>query len=220
MSAPRLLISADDYGYSPRFNAGILEAAEAEAIDAVGAMVLRPWCDPAPLLASGVEVGLHLEWDRESGDQAAAALRVQADRFERLFGHPAAFIDGHHHCHAQEPLAASVIELAASLDARVRAVDDEHRELLRAAGIEAPDRLIGRLSAEQALVPREIAHVEGGGEPVAGFTEWMVHPGLADPAAGSSFDAEREEDLAELLRLARDEVLRGWRGLGAEPGRP
>lgn len=216
MSAPRLLISADDYGYSPRYNRGIVEAAEAAAIDAAGAMVCRPWCDPAPLLESGVEVGLHLEHSPARGPEpAAVVVRAQADRFERLFGCAPAFIDGHHHCHARAPLEAAVTELAARLGARVRAVDEEHRARLRAAGVETPDRLIGRLSAEQPLVPREIAHVEGGGDPVAGFTEWMVHPGLSDPAAGSSFDAEREQDLAELLRLAHDEVLRGWRRVGA-----
>jgi len=212
VSAARLLICADDYGYSPRYNLGILEAAETAAIDAAGAMVHRPWCDPAPLLGSGVEVGLHLE---PGVAAAAVAVRAQADRFERLFGSRPAFIDGHHHCHARAPLEAPVTELAAELGVRVRAIDGEHRTRLRAAGVSTPDRLIGRLSTAEPLVPREIAHVEGGGDPVEGWTEWMVHPGHADPGAGSSFDTEREQDLAELLRLARDEVLRGWRGLSA-----
>jgi predicted glycoside hydrolase/deacetylase ChbG (UPF0249 family) len=209
VSAARLLICADDYGYSPRYNRGILEAVEAAAIDAAGVMVCRPWCDPAPLIAGGVEVGLHLE---ERGEGPADSVGAQADRFERLFGFAPAFVDGHHHCHGRAPLEAPATELAAELGVRVRSIDAEHRARLRDAGIETPDRLIGRLSAAEPLVPREVAHVEGGGEPAPGFTEWMVHPGLADPAAGSSFDAAREQDLDELLRLARDEVLRRWRG--------
>jgi hypothetical protein len=40
----------------------------------------------------------------------------------------------------------------------------------------------------------------------------MVHPGLPDPASGSSYDAARQEDLDEVLRLARDETIREWRG--------
>ena len=36
-----LIISADDYGYSPAYDEGILEAAEAEAIDAVSVLVRR-----------------------------------------------------------------------------------------------------------------------------------------------------------------------------------
>ncbi len=56
----RLIVTADDWGYCERYNAGIEQAARAGAIDAVSAMVLRPDCDPA-IAASGVEVGLHLE---------------------------------------------------------------------------------------------------------------------------------------------------------------
>jgi hypothetical protein len=61
-------------------------------------------------------------------------------------------------------------------------------------------------------VPLQIAAVEGGGAPPAGLTEWMVHPGLPDPTSGSSYDAARQEDLDEVLRLARDETIREWRG--------
>jgi predicted glycoside hydrolase/deacetylase ChbG (UPF0249 family) len=56
-----LIVTADDWGYSSRYNAGIAEALGAGAVDAVSAMVLRPACDPGPLLEYGVEVGLHLE---------------------------------------------------------------------------------------------------------------------------------------------------------------
>jgi hypothetical protein len=40
----------------------------------------------------------------------------------------------------------------------------------------------------------------------------MVHPGLPDPSSGSSYDAARQEDLDEVVRLARDEMIREWRG--------
>lgn len=208
----RLTISADDYGYSRRYNQGILDAAGAGAIDAAGAMVLRPWCDPQPLLRSGVEVGLHLELSEATRDKVEPSLvERQVEQFERLFGRPPDFIDGHQHCHAESSVVASVSRVAGRLGARVRSVDDEHRRLLRVAEVATADRLIGRIEPAQPLVPLEIAHVEGGGDPVAGWTEWMVHPGLADPEAGSSFDREREEDLVELLRLARDAALREWR---------
>lgn len=203
MTAPRLLITADDYGYSPRYDRGILEAARAGAIDAAGAMVGLGSCDPSLLLASPVEIGLHI--DHESAPERQLA------RFERIFGRPPAFLDGHHHCHAEEPLEAAVTELAQLLRVRVRSVGEEHRRRLRAAGVETPDRLVGRLDPDEALVPREISEVEGGGKPAPGVTEWMVHPGYADPSTGSAYDAEREEDLAELMRLTGDEGLRAWR---------
>lgn len=212
MVAARLTISADDYGYSPRYNEGILEAARAGAIDAAGAMVLRSWSDPQPLLESGVEVGLHLELpEAAEGVDGDELVGRQAELFERLFGRPPGFIDGHRHRHSAPAPAGPVIRLANRLGVRVRSVDDAHRDRLRDAGVATPDRLIGRFEPAGSLVPLEIAHVEGGGDPVVGWTEWMVHPGLADPAAGSSFDREREDDLGELLRLARDAALREWR---------
>jgi predicted glycoside hydrolase/deacetylase ChbG (UPF0249 family) len=206
---PRLLITADDYGYGPRYDEGMLRAARAGAIDAAGAMVLRD-PEPAPLLETGIEIGLHLEPEGEDG---FSAVRDQLSRFEALFGRPPDYIDGHHHSHAEPPLRDAVIEAAAHLGVRVRSGGAEHREQLRAAGVITPDRLIGRSDPHEALVPIEIAAVEGGGAPPPGLTEWMVHPGLADPSTGSGYDGAREEDLEELLRLARDEVLGEWRGV-------
>ena len=215
MSEGRLLITADDYGYSPRYDEGILGAARAHAIDAAGAMVLRD-PDPVPLLETGIQIGLHVESGSEkTGEEAERALETQLSRFEKLFGRAPAFLDGHRHSHAEPPLRAPVIQLAAERGLRVRSVDAEHREELRRAGITNPDRLIGRFDPAGPLVPLEIAAVEGGGAPPAGLTEWMVHPGLADPSSGSSYDDAREDDLAELLRLTRDEVLCGWRGVSA-----
>ena len=71
----RLIITADDYGYWPSYNEGILAAIEAGAIDSVSAMVDREYCDPAPLLESGVEVGLHLEFEGRWGPRSGARWR-------------------------------------------------------------------------------------------------------------------------------------------------
>jgi len=80
-----LVITADDYGYWPSYNRGILEAVEAGAVDSVSAMVEREHCDPEPLLESGVEIGLHIEfegrWGARSANAARTSLRVQLDRF-------------------------------------------------------------------------------------------------------------------------------------------
>ena len=207
MSTARLLITADDYGYSPAYNRGILRAARSGAIDAAGAMVGRPWCDPAPILRSGVEVGLHLEL--EAG--ATTAVAAQVARFEDLFGVPPDFLDGHHHCHAKAPVAAAVAEIAARLGIRVRPVDEGHRVLLRRHGVLTAERLLGRLRPGEPAMPPEVAAVREGDPPPEGLSEWMVHPGERDPAAGSSYDEARVEDLRLLLRLADEEPLRRWR---------
>ena len=72
-----LIITADDYGYSPRYDAGIVEAAGAGAVDSVSVMVTRDGLDPGPLVETGVEAGLHLELPREltEGDRAGPRER-------------------------------------------------------------------------------------------------------------------------------------------------
>ena len=205
-----LLIVADDYGYSGRCNDGILEAARAGAIDAASAMVSRPACIAEPLLATGIGVGLHIE--RRPGEEL--------ERFQAIFGRDPSHLDGHHHCHAGGSLEAEANEVALQLGIRVRAVDEPHRRRLLGAGVTCAERLIGRIEEGEPVLPREIASMDeglgraGGGERGGlgpGLTEWMVHPGYPDPQLGSSYDAAREEDLAELLRLAAAGSLAGVR---------
>jgi predicted glycoside hydrolase/deacetylase ChbG (UPF0249 family) len=207
-SRPRLIITADDWGYSPSYNEGILEAANAGAIDAAGAMVLRPFCDPAALVATGIEIGLHLEVAADAGEEAREEPGRQTELFEQQFGQPPAYIDGHHHCHSCPPAVAAAVEsLAVKLGVPVRAVDEQHRERLATRGIACTDRLIGRLAPADAALPLEVKGVLAGDGLPAGTTEWMVHPGHPDPGSGSRYDQARAEDLALLLDLAREVLI-------------
>jgi predicted glycoside hydrolase/deacetylase ChbG (UPF0249 family) len=209
----RLIITADDWGYSERYNEGIEEAARARAVDAVSAMVLQRWCEPEPLLECGVEVGLHLELP-ESGDhdEIMRAPREQAQAFQRIFGRPPAYLDGHHHCHAALPLATAAEDLALELGLPVRAVGEDHRFRLEERGIPSPDRAVGRMHERDPVLPKMLAEALLSGAMPTGATEWIVHPGHSDPGLGSDYDRGREEDLALLLRLADDETLSGARG--------
>jgi len=200
-SEPVLIVSADDYGYAPGYNRGILAAVEAGAVDAVSAMVGRGWCEPEPLLEAGVEIGIHLELPGPDP-------REQLERFEHAFGRPAAFIDGHHHCHALAESAELVAGLAAEGGLAVRSVNARHRRLLRRRGVVTPDRLIGRLEPSEPALPALLA--EGAALP-EGVTEWMVHPGYPDPRPGSAYDAAREQDLDLLFRVGPDLAARARR---------
>jgi chitin disaccharide deacetylase len=215
-----LIVTADDYGYAREFDRGILEAASAGAVDAVSAMVGRPGCEPEPLLATGVEVGLHLELAAEStkssehGRSAAVtALHEQLARFDELFATAPAYLDGHHHCHTCPPeVAAALAEAAGQLGLPMRSIDPEHRRLLRRARVPTPDLLVGRQTPQEPLLPAELrAAVDGDGGLPSGVTEWMVHPGYADAAAGSSYDRAREDDLDLLLGLSRVPALQAAR---------
>jgi chitin disaccharide deacetylase len=195
-----LIITADDYGYAPSYDLGIAEAAEADAIDAVSAMVARYEPDPAPLVDSAVAIGLHLDLERASLDE-------QLSVFERVFGHGPTYLDGHHHCHARGAAAVAVANLARERGLPVRSVDARHRRLLRCKGVATPDLLIGRLSEAEPALPQEVVELREGRDP-AGVTEWMTHPGHADGSAESDYDAGREEDLRLLLELGAEPELR------------
>ncbi len=187
-----LVINADDYGYGAAYDAGIVAAARAGAIDGASVMVLRD-PDLRPLLATGVALGLHVEAGSPPAGQAVA--------FDALAGRPPDYIDGHHHAHAGEELAGEVAALALRLGVPVRSVDDRHRAFLRERGVATPDRLFGRLHESEPALPAAIAAWLAGDRPEPGVSEWLVHPGHSDPTTGSAYDAGRAEDLALLLEL-------------------
>jgi predicted glycoside hydrolase/deacetylase ChbG (UPF0249 family) len=214
-----LVINADDYGYARGYDRGIVEAAEAGAVDAVSAMVGEGRMpDPAPLAATGVAVGLHLElpraWPRDRDERRAAIearLQAQWERFEAVFGGAPAHLDGHLHCHAAPQASVPVARFARDRGLPLRAVSPRHARLVRCIGAATPDRLIGRLAQEDPVRPPEIDAVLAGGELPEGVTEWVVHPGHADGSTGSSYDAGREEDLELVLSLAGSARLHSLR---------
>ena len=221
------MISADDYGYAPAYDRGILEAADAGALDAVSVMVARrrpP--DVRPLLRSGVELGLHLELTTLPPTEATAgeaerraaltSLSRQLEAFGELFGRNAAFLDGHHHCHALPGLAALIGRAAADRGLPTRSIDARHRRLLRSLGVPTPDLLVGRLREDRPALPPELEPLLVG-EPasIRGVVEWMVHPGHPDASAGSAYDAGREQDLRLLGELLESGPLRRLRATHA-----
>lgn len=194
-----LVITADDYGYWPSYNQGILEAIEMGGVDSVSAMVEREYCEAEPLLESGVEIGLHIEfegrWGPRSGAPARTALRVQLERFGDIFGRWPAFLNGHHHCHARPELATPVFQTAKQIGVPVRSVNPDHRQWLRERGIPTPDLLIGRTESKQPAEPEQLRHLD------PGVTEWVTHPGHPEKGSGSSYDMARHEDLALLQKV-------------------
>ena len=193
-----LVITADDYGYWPSYNEGILAAVQAGAVDSVSVMTEREHCDPKPLLEARVEVGLHVEFEgrhgARSGAPAKTSLRVQLDRFTDLFGRWPAFLDGHHHCHARPEMASPVLELAQLIGIPVRSINRDHRQWLSERRIDTPDLLIGRMQSSEPAEPAELRELE------PGVTEWAVHPGYPDSESGSSYDIARREDLEMVTR--------------------
>jgi predicted glycoside hydrolase/deacetylase ChbG (UPF0249 family) len=202
-----LTIVADDFGMSSAYDDGILEAARAGAIDAASVMVRRSPDRIGELIASGIDVGLHLEGAGAEEVLDEDGLLSQLAAFGDLAGRGPDHIDGHHHCHSRLPEVAAI---AVELGIPVRSVSADHRCALRSAGARTPDLLVGRYEEGEPVIPAELT------EPPAGTRsiEWMVHPGRPDPETGSDYDAGRAEDLAVLLSFAPPPGLARtrWRG--------
>jgi hypothetical protein len=125
-------------------------------------------------------------------------------------------VDGHRHCHAAPGLAAALARLALEHRLALRSVGDTHRRTLRCLGVPTPDRLVGRISEAEEVVPRDLGPLLAGAAPPPGVTEWVVHPGHRNPAGGSRYDAGREEDLRLLLKLTGNTALRRARATHAQ----
>jgi predicted glycoside hydrolase/deacetylase ChbG (UPF0249 family) len=202
-----LIITADDYGYFPEYDRGILEVATAGRVDAVSAFSTRPETDPGPLLATGVEIGLHLDLGapgdaprpgEEQRRRAAGEIAAQIDAFGELFGTEPAYLDGHHHCHAREGLGTVVADTALAHGLPVRSAHGRQRRLLRCRGVPTQDLLIGRWDEAQPVLPPALASAKAAAG-LPGTVIWMVHPGYRAARPRSAYDAGREDDIRMLL---------------------
>ncbi|MBI3506757.1 MAG: ChbG/HpnK family deacetylase [Proteobacteria bacterium] len=127
-----IFVCADDYAIAPGVSRAIRRLAAAGSIDATSCMATsRFWSEEGAALralAAPVEVGLHLTLTGE-GRSTLGALAMQAfagridrtaiaaeldrqlDRFERVWGRPPDFIDGHQHVHQFPTVRAAVLAL-------------------------------------------------------------------------------------------------------------
>jgi predicted glycoside hydrolase/deacetylase ChbG (UPF0249 family) len=197
-----LVINADDLGYDPEIDRGILEAHAGGLVTSATAMVETPFAEAALRAAPAtLGVGLHAVVDPSAGRGAArAALIRQLERFEALRGAPPTHLDSHKHAHAHPEVLAALAEVAAARALPVRALDAPMRATLRAAGLPVTDAFLGDADRRPAwTLAALLAALE---EVEEGWTELMAHPGHAPSHARTSFGAEREVELAALCAPA------------------
>jgi predicted glycoside hydrolase/deacetylase ChbG (UPF0249 family) len=209
VSAERfLVVNADDLGLSAPVDEGIFAAHERGIVTSASLMVRQAAAPAAADQAAAhpeLAIGLHIdlgEWIYESGewiqaylhcdtDDAAAVeaeCRAQLERFRALLGRGPTHLDSHQHVHESEPVTGVAEALAAELGLplRNRAVRYEGGFYGQSGKGEpfpegiAPERLIELI---EALPP--------------GWTEIGCHP-AAGPVPTSSYDAERQVELAAL----------------------
>jgi hypothetical protein len=196
MTARRALVVADDLGYDPAIDEGILEAHRDGVVTATSALVDGPFAEAALATAPrSLAVGLHLRLPPDVGSEAAEAeIRRQLQRFAALRGAPPAHVDGHRHVHAEPAVLEALLRVAVPLGLRVRALDEGMRDRIRAAGGRACDGFVGDAALRPCWTPERLAAAVRALPP--GTSEVMMHPGHAPSHVVTGFGPEREIELA------------------------
>ena len=203
----RLVVNADDLGYDPEIDRGILEAHERGIVTSATAMVDTPFAAAALRSAPpSLGVGLHAVLDRAlSRLRAEAELRRQIDRFRELRGAAPTHLDSHKHHHARPELLDAFGAVAAEQRLPVRAMDGAIRNPLRAAGVRTTEHFLGDADLRPCWTPeRLLAAMTSLPD---GTSELMCHPGYAPSHARTSFGAEREVELRAVCDPRVREVL-------------
>jgi chitin disaccharide deacetylase len=193
-----LVVNADDLGYDPEIDRGILEAHALGIVSSSTAMVETPFAAAALRAAPAtLGIGLHAVVDPSLPRAAAeAALRRQLSVFEALRGAPPTHLDSHKHAHAAPEVLQAFGAVAVERGLPVRAIDPSTRAALRALGVRTPDAFLGDAARRPAWTTEVLlAALASVGE---GVTELMAHPGHAPSRARTSFGAEREVELVAL----------------------
>lgn len=209
MSAERfLVVNADDLGLSAAVDEGIFTAHERGIVTSASLMVRQGAAAAAAEGAAAhpeLAIGLHLdlgEWIYESGewiqaylhcdsDDAAAVeaeCRAQLERFRALLGRDPTHLDSHQHVHESEPAKGVAEALAAELGLLLR------NRAVRYEGSFYGQSGKGEPFPEGISPERLTALIEA---LPSGWTEIGCHP-AAGPVPTSSYDAERQVELATL----------------------
>lgn len=213
MTARRVLVVADDLGYDPAIDAGILAAHRDGVVTATSALVDGPFAAAALAAApASLAVGLHLRLAPGTGErEAEEEIRRQLDRFAALRGQAPAHVDGHRHVHAEPAVLAALLRIAGALRLRVRALDPAMRDRIRAAGARACDAFLGDAALRPCWTPERLA--EAVRHLPAGTVEIMIHPGRTPTHVRTGFGPEREVELAAAVD---PRVRAALRAAGAE----
>ncbi len=203
-----LIVNADDLGYDPEIDRGILEAHARGIVTSATAMVETPFSAAALRRAPAtLGVGLHAVLEPSLSRAAAeSALLGQLTRFEELRGAPPTHLDSHKHAHSAPGVLEAFARVARERGLPVRAIDAAMRARLRALGVAVTDHFLGdaalrpcwtegRLAGALAALPE-------------GISELMSHPGHAPSHVRTSFGIEREVELTALCSPRVKEALR------------
>jgi chitin disaccharide deacetylase len=192
------LVNADDLGYDPAIDRGILEAHRRGLVTSATAMVETPFAERALAgVPATLDLGLHAVVDPAAGPAAVEdALSRQLARFRDLRGAAPTHLDSHKHAHLHPAARAAFAAAARREGIPLRALDAGLRAWLRAAGVLTTDAFLGDAALRPCWTRERL--LEALTSLPEGVVELMCHPGYAPTHARTSFAAEREVELASL----------------------
>lgn len=200
MSRPKLIITADDYGMSPRFNQGMLEMARTGLVTGISVMIKRKYIRKAELLALDTALGLHLELENSSSYQE---ITSQIERFKKRLGRLPAYLDGHQHKHVTSGNIARVLRAAWHYGLPVRSRLPTDRAQLEQNGIATPSHFISWHPARLLVLKGRLR--ESRSLPIS---ELVTHPGYFDRRCPYPYNQEREVELAILRSKDFQKLIR------------
>jgi len=207
--ARRLVVNADDLGFSVGVNAGIVRAHAEGIVTSASLMVRAPAAEHAVAAAAAhprLALGLHFdvaelvcadgEWrtayehvDAADAAAVAAELESQLNRFRELTGRAPTHLDSHQHVHRKEPVRsimgvrARELRLPLRHHGRVRYRGDFYGQ--GRAGAPLPEAITA------AALTRIVERLPDA------ITELCCHPAATAPP-GAGYGAERVRELAAL----------------------
>lgn len=243
----QLIINADDLGYDPAVDRGLLRAMRTGLVSSATLMVNAPTSAEAAGAARGLAVGLHLNLARWRpvgarfppsllvdgafvegraatlpGEVVEAETRAQLARAETLLGRRPTHLDVHKHLHRHASVLSGVAEVAREAGLPVRALDAGMRAALQAKGVATTQHFVGEAGAEAYWTLARFLEALEALQP--GTTEWMCHPGEPPSHLVSGYGAQRAVELATFtsaqarLALERtDVVLCNFETVGGRP---
>jgi predicted glycoside hydrolase/deacetylase ChbG (UPF0249 family) len=218
----QLIVNADDLGYDPAVDRGLLRALREGVVTSATLMVNTPFSADAAREARDLAVGLHLNLARgrpvsgrfppallEEGafaEHRAATLppevveeeaRAQLELAGQLLGRSPTHLDVHKHLHRYSSVLEGVARAAKAAALPVRAIDAGMRAVLRTHGVPTTEHFIGEAGAEPWwTLPRFLAAVDALEH---GTTELMCHPGEVPSHVRSGYSTQREVELLTVL---------------------
>jgi predicted glycoside hydrolase/deacetylase ChbG (UPF0249 family) len=204
----RLIVNADDLGYSTGVNRGIVEAHQRGIVTSTSLMVDRAAAAECAEIARDVptlSIGLHAVLDDHdeltvTAETCDAELERQLRRFGEIVGTRPTHIDSHHHTHRDSGIHDVFVAFA-----------DRHALPMREHTVRHVPDYYGEPAIDVENLLEILSRLEDGD------SELGCHPGYAE-GLRSRYTVEREHELVALTdarareRLARLGIeLIGWR---------